>query len=127
MKLLTIISLLISTISLSQTYTYFDTYNKNEVFVTETMKWRQDSTVWHLFLERDLGIMLFQDTITKDWFSFRVVEEGSKDQKAYNYSYRCVDNTNKEAYLYFYKDQEYSIIKIQYPYLTLRFKKLLNK
>ena len=126
MKLITIILIFISSICLSQTYTYFDTFDKNELFDTGLMKWRQDSTIWNVFFEKTSGVMIFQDTLSKNWFSFTVVEEGTKDTQKYNYSYRCIDNVGREAYLYFYKDIEYSIIKIQYPMLTLRYKRLLK-
>ena len=126
MKILTTIMIFISSICLSQNYTYFNTFDKNEVYNTQTMKWRQDTTAWYVFFEKDMGLILFQDTLSKDWFSFKIVEQGTKDREKYNYSYRCVDNTKKEAYLYFYRDEKYSIIKVEYPYLTIKYKSLLK-
>lgn len=126
MKLLTTLMILISTISLSQNYTFFDTFDKNEVFINKTMKWKQDTTVWDVFFEKPTGLILFQDTLSKDWFSFKIVEEGTNDIETYNYSYKCTDNTGKEAYLYFYKDKEYSTIKIEYPLFTIKYKRLLK-
>jgi hypothetical protein len=126
MKLTAIILIFISFQCLSQTYTYFDTFDKNEIYDNSLMEWRVDSIVWNVFFQKTSGLILFQDTLSKDWFSFKIVDEGSTDSKEYNYSYRCIDNVNREAYIYFYKDGEYSIIKVEYPMFTLRYKRLLR-
>lgn len=137
MKLLIIILLSISTACVSQNYTYHNTYDVNEEFNNSTMKWENltdslgHTMVWSVFFEKTIGIIVFQDTVSKNWLSFKILDIENKEDKItgyYKYSYRCSTNTRHgDVYIYFYRGDDYSVVKVQYPELTIRLRVLIKK
>jgi hypothetical protein len=110
---------------------YYITYDIVEIFDRQDGEWksqRYDSTdayrVWYTFFDKTLGIIILQDSVTKNSYVYRITSEHHIDEH-WRYLTKIAKTT--EAMLDFYKDENFHILRIDMPTLSMKYKRRIDK
>lgn len=130
-KSLLILLMFLSIKTYSQEPEYYITYDIVEIFDREDGQWksqRYDSTdayrIWYTFFDKKLGIIILQDSVTKNSYVYVITSEHHTDT---HWKYLTKISKTTEAMLDFYKDDNFHILRIDMPMLSMKYKRRRDK